>query len=508
MKCSNCGKKLNGNENFCRICGTPVVKEEVVEEEKKEEKLELTDNIDVSKININVDSSVVNDDTMDVELPDKEKNKEISAMIEITKNPEDEQVLDIEEKNKKKSKKKKEEKTEERKFDSSNKIKEILEEMKPEVEGEIAKNNVNEMIDEMKEPTAIIPDNLINDYKKDIDGEKEETKTVPIEVSVEDSEDNIDNNDKETDNSSDSEKKDETVEEEQQVKKEETMELIETSDEVKTENEEDEENSEDLDEIEKESIISLEDDETQTLDLVEEKEETEKFDEPLITKEETDEEFYEEGKSHKAVVFAILFILALACAGYLFFMYITSHKQMNDYKEKYEKLNNTQEKVEPSKDKPEESKIQIKNNIEYNGYIFNIAEGTTYNITQNNLVFNNEDYQVALSIKSDTKYTTIKYAKEDYKKNLESNDYEVQSYGTKVTDEVEYVVYELKDKNSNMYLVAYTKLNENDTIAFILSNKSNKIDYDLLKETNNIIKNSKENSNSNNYNINLFKNIE
>lgn len=181
---------------------------------------------------------------------------------------------------------------------------------------------------------------------------------------------------------------------------------------------------------------------------------------------------------------------------------------MNNYKNKYEKLSNEQSKEEPVKEQKVETPTQVNNTIEFNGYIFTLNDNTKYNISENNLVLNNTDYTVALSIKSDTKYTTIKYAKEDYKKSLESDNYEVQSYGTKVTDEVEYVVFELKDKDNNMYLVAYTKLTEDDTVAFILTNKSNTIDYDLLQETNKIIKNAKENTNNNEYNINLFKNLE
>ena len=100
MKCSNCGKKLNGNENFCRICGTPVVKEET---EEKEEKIELTDNIDVSKIKLSSDNEVSADDTMDLELPDKEKNKELTAMIEITNASEEEKDIVASEPEKKKN---------------------------------------------------------------------------------------------------------------------------------------------------------------------------------------------------------------------------------------------------------------------------------------------------------------------------------------------------------------------------------------------------------------------
>jgi IMP cyclohydrolase len=136
--------------------------------------------------------------------------------------------------------------------------------------------------------------------------------------------------------------------------------------------------------------------------------------------------------------------------------------------------------------------------------LFNNLDDTKNSIVENKLVFQGAKNTIALYIKNDTKYSTVKYAKDEYKNALENDDYEVSSYGTKVTDQVEYVVYEIKDKEGNYYLVAYTKLTDNDTIAFIISTKDNKIDYDLLSETNKIVKTTKENKNSIQYNIKLF----
>lgn len=503
MNCSNCGNKLKGNENFCRICGTPVKKEE----EFKEEKVELTDNIDVSKIKVASENNISGEDTMDVDITDKNTNKELSAMIEIT-NKEDDSIELIKPEKKKKGRKAKD-KEEIKETDSSKKIKEILAEMKPEVEGEKAKDNVEEVIDEMKEPTAFIPDDLIKDYKKKeenkeqatkeeaVDEVKEEIKdvkndTIETEPKKEELNDNLLEHSEEKEDSKEEIKEESKAESDVESKTElEEEPIVEPKEEVKEE-------TEDLDK----SIISLDEEKTTTLELSKDK--TEKFDEPIISFNSSDDDEYTDRKSASGIVFGILFFISLACAGYLFFMYTSSNKKMNDYKDKYNKISNESKNADKGNDISNKQNSTASNIIEYNGYLFNNLDDTKNSIVENKLVFQGAKNTIALYIKNDTKYSTVKYAKDEYKNALENDDYEVSSYGTKVTDQVEYVVYEIKDKEGNYYLVAYTKLTDNDTIAFIISTKDNKIDYDLLSETNKIVKTTKENKNSIQYNIKLF----
>lgn len=72
MKCSNCGRILTGEENFCRICGNKIEKED----DKTVES--FTDNIDVTKVEI--PSRILDDDSNN-----KIKNNtgELDAMLEI-----------------------------------------------------------------------------------------------------------------------------------------------------------------------------------------------------------------------------------------------------------------------------------------------------------------------------------------------------------------------------------------------------------------------------------------
>lgn len=501
MNCSNCGKKLKGNENFCRICGTPVKKEENIEETKEEvleEKVELTDNIDVSKIKVASDNNINSDDTMDVDITNKNNNKELSAMIEITNTKEDDTLEEEKPEKKKRGRKAKEKET-----DSSKKIKEILAELKPEVEGEAAKENVEEVIDEMKEPTSIIPDDLIKEYKKKEESEeskeddnkdtevKDETKeeenkeTEVKEDTKDEKDDNAEEVKETTDSAETKEVEQETEEAKDETKEEPFVEITETKEET-----------EDLDK----SIITIDDEKTVELD----KDKTEAFNKPIITLEESDEDEFNDVKSSSGIVFGILFFLALAGCGVLFYLYTCANKDMKDYKDKYNKLNKEPKTEEQSNNASNKQEPKSNDTIEYNGYLIKNIDNTTNSIVENKLVFTGSKNTIAISIKSDTKYSTIKYAKDDYKTALESDNYEVQSYGTKVTDKVEYVVYELKDKQGNYYLVAYTKLTEDDTIAFILSNKGNTIDYDLLFETNKIVSSTKENKDNMQYNIKLF----
>ena len=72
MKCSNCGRILTGEENFCRICGNKIEKDEVLNDES------FTDNIDVTKVQMPTKS--LEEDT---NTKMNNNTSELNAMMEI-----------------------------------------------------------------------------------------------------------------------------------------------------------------------------------------------------------------------------------------------------------------------------------------------------------------------------------------------------------------------------------------------------------------------------------------
>lgn len=509
MKCTNCGRKLTGKENFCRICGTPVKKENdnvVVEEIKDNSKpLELTDNIDISKIEIQNESTSL-DDTVDVENKDIQESKELTAMIELSTSDDDNNELDNNidvavNKNLGESEK-----------DSSEKIREILEEIKP----KMADSEIE--VDEMKEPTSIIPENLIDEYKKNVDDSFNEIENNPAgsleNIDKKDNE-NIGQEEKETEEKNeidssnietdDIKENDSNIEEENE--KIEKNDVNNIKEEIKVEDNEkdtflDKESDEKKDEIKEEKVISIVDEKTLPIEISKDK--TQVYDEPLLSSDEQDDDFnIKRSGDAKGIIFFILFIVTLLSLIVLGFLFYNTNNKLNKVNKEYESikadLNSSNNIVE---NKTNDNDIKSNEFINYNGYSINLTD--KYNFSNNKLIINKDEKTISVTIKKDLKYSTIKYSKDEYRDNLESESVKVKSYGTKVINDREYVVYELSESDKNNYLVAYTTLSDDDTIGFIINTTNNSYDYDELENLNKFIDNIKSYSLNNDSDINLF----
>ena len=526
MKCKNCGRKLTGKENFCRICGTPV--------EQENDKSELTDNIDVSKIEIAAKENIPEDDTMELKANTKKSSSELSAMLELTaveKEVVDEKKEEIIDSKEEKVDEEKNldtsddlvQKTEElllSETDSSTKIKEILKEMKPENEDdkkiEIEEKDDKEekveekkeepkeeneiIVDENQEPTAVIPENLISKFEKvkDTIEEKKEEKVDDKEIEekqdIEKKEEKVD--DKEIEEKQDVEKEQENKDSDVEILSEKVDEVNKTDDKEETLVQDEkviDQTTEEL--VQEEPIISIENDKTVPLEISTDK--TAVYDKPIIPEDDYTDSISK--RDSKGIIFMILFIISLGVIGYLLFMNYSSSNKLDKAEKDNDKLSNELNELSNENKKDDKKENIVTSAIKYNGYSFDLT-GYTYNFYNSNLVINTEKNVIGVEVKQDLKYSDIKDNKEDYRKLFDS----VKSYGTKVIEDREYVVFEFS-KAADTYLAAYTNISDNDTVAYIINFKDKEIDYDVLLTTNKITSSAKVDSLSEMYDIKLFE---
>ena len=86
------------------------------------------------------------------------------------------------------------------------------------------------------------------------------------------------------------------------------------------------------------------------------------------------------------------------------------------------------------------------------------------------------------SIRHNISFDTIKNKMENYKDILEKQDLDVKSYGTKMIDGRNYVVFEVATDNDDILLIAYTKVSDLDSIGVVVENSNNDIKIYKIKK--------------------------
>lgn len=525
MKCEKCGNKLTGKENFCRICGTPVRQEETKESMPNEKsnvdkikksnnstgkKIQLTGNIDVTKIKIvETETDNIEDVSGDeIKITKESADKEFKAMLEITSTEnqpkrsldvnddldvslvDDNNILD--------------------KIDCTDKFKTKDSEMSinimpgeantleiqstTELEELLSDNSQNNNIvkcdltektslepdknteNELNESTMFVPDELITNKNEEIDINTIELKTkeldevttpiLPVAPKLE----------KINDSSTqiDSEKK--LIKEEVILNHEENV--GEKSEEVSNS----EGNSLSISKDEKEKYTTPPTNEnniTQELNsfVNNDNNDIQTSPQPIQARN---------GRKIGILILALLLIMCILGLGYLGYRLFISNDELNDLKNENKSLN---DKLAETQDVNSNQQLSNDNvtSLKINGYDILLDDTNEYAIEGDRLLIKSAQNDIVVHFGLNIDYTTIKEDKDSYKELLVENDYEVKSYGTKVVDNREYVVYEVETKENGQMLVAYTSLSDKSTICFMISDNDNEIDYDFLNTTNKFI---------------------
>jgi hypothetical protein len=496
MKCSKCGNPLTGKENFCRICGTPVDKSQIEENKEQEtnKDIELTDNIDVTKIVVEKKSLNLKEEKKEelVEsddeflLNDKEEQEDVTEKVEEPKDDEDKKeplVLDNDD-------------TKELKSDE--KIKEILNEMNEEdvKSSEEDKKSLSDIIEEDDDKT-VEKDSTEEDVgstNDDVTESKEEVKEEPtIQLNL-DEDNSIEGTSNEVEDTS-SESSENSIEEDNSVEELETTDNNKevTVEEKTEESEEDKTNSNaevdtndnlaniiSFQESEKDIQAKVESEppfveDNHSLEQVtqnvhdvnvEDKIQEVKNDNPVIE--------VKQNKSSKTgvIILSILCVIILLGAIILGILFVSKNDEVSKNSSEIDKL---EQSVKDLKEELAKAKKTTKT-ANYNGYSFAIEESDLVLINDNYVKYND----LVFSIKNDVKFDDIKSNLENTKKVLTNNEYQIVNYGKKVIDNKEYVFFDGKDKKANKVLIIYTSLSDSDTIAFVVNYTSEEPDFDKL----------------------------
>lgn len=539
MKCEKCGNELTGKANFCRICGTPVKKDEVKKSitiEKNnirnanksnnlaDKKIQLTGNIDVTKIKIgNTTSDNIEDVSGDeIKITKESADKEFKAMLEITSienqpkksldiNDEldvslvnDNNILD--------------------KINCTDKIKTEDSEMKINVmpgeanslevqstseleallsdnsqDKKIVKNEVSEEVSlelnkssetELNESTMFVPDELIINKNDENEINNSDCKTkeldevttpiLPVTSKLEKIKDDLTEIDLSKSEESLNNKED-IVEKTEEV----SDNTINSLSNLKSEKEEYSTTDSNNITHELDAILSNDNNDNN---------ENQTFSQPIRVKKE------------RRIGVLILVLLLIACMlslGYLGYNLLISNEEINDLRTKNKALNDKITEVQNT-DSNQQLSNDNKSSLKMNGYDIVLDDTNEYAIEGDSLLIKSSQNDIVIRFGLNVDYTTIKEDKDSYRELLIENDYDAKSYGTKVVDNREYVVYEVETKEGNEKLVAYTNLSDKNTICFLISYNDNEVNYDFLSNINKFIDSLKIDYSYDNINYDFF----
>ena len=426
MKCSNCGRILTGEENFCRICGNKIEKDELLSDES------FTDNIDVTKVQMPIKSS-----EGDINTKMNNNTSELNAMMEIANSIQSSDIDNTEEDSNKV-------------FDvnlSDNKTNDTIQNTQ-----DLLLNSDNDEL-LLNEPTILVPNDLINSYKKDID------------------DNNINNIEDKPNN-----EVDEVIEEvKEEPKKEEVNSLNEI---INTD-------SEDLN---NENIVddSISNDSPEKVKVI-----------------------YKKKKSFLSVLLGVLFVISLASIGYLSYLLLSSYNVIQSINNSNIKL---EDEVSELKEKNNDIEFVINNEnnkvFTYNKYIFKVLNNYDYSVNQGVITIKNDSISLDINFDDKIKYTEIKEDLDAFSKVITEKGYTVSSHGTKVEGQREYIFYLVTSNEGKSSLIVYSMIDDNTTIGILINSDNVGNNYEDLKVTNTIIESISIDNNYLEKHMNLFDNKE
>lgn len=443
MKCSNCGRILTGEENFCRICGNKIERDIPTTDES------FTGNIDVTKVKIPTKSF---DDELNTKI--KNNTSELDAMMEIA-NSIQKSELDTSEPLKEDNKI----------FDahldeeSNNDVIQNTQDLLLTNDSDVDNNDSF-----LSEPTILVPNDLINSYSKNT-----------IDTTIVKDEINIDAQEKE-------DKIEDIVLEDIKTQEPNVQEEIKNSEEI-TITETPNNNIEITPEVTLENIV----------DNTEEKVK-------IVYKKRKN------SLSILLSILFVISLVSIGYLTYLLLSSYNIIQSVNNSNIKLEdeiselkEKNNDFEFELNSKNNENNNKI-----FTYNKYILKVLDSFEYSIDENLLIIKNDKISLDINFDDKVRYSEIKENMDEYSKTLTDKGYTISSHGVKVEDEREYIFYLVAASDGKNSLIVYSMIDENNTIGILINSDNVNSNYDDLKITNTIIESISINNEYKENNITLF----